>query len=53
MEMCLQFLCARYPQYFSLAPLTDDATKTVFTNKILNTSQIVHREARTMFIAFY
>jgi len=41
MEMCLQFLCARYPQYFSLAPLTDDATKTVFTNKILNTSQIV------------
>lgn len=31
MEMCLQFLCARYPHYFSLS--TD---KTVFYNRILN-----------------
>lgn len=32
MEMCLQFLCARYPQYFSLDP-----TRSVFSNSILNT----------------
>ena len=32
MEMCLQFLCARYPHYFSL-----DDTKTVFRNGILGT----------------
>ena len=30
MEMVLQFLCARYPHYFSL-----DATKSVFHNAIL------------------
>lgn len=30
MEMALQFLCARYPQYFSL-----NASKTVFLNAIL------------------
>jgi hypothetical protein len=33
MEMCLQFYCARYPQYFSL-----DLDTHVFTNKILNTT---------------
>jgi hypothetical protein len=32
MEMVLQFLCARYPQYFSLNP-----TKTAFYNGILKT----------------
>ncbi|KAF2993737.1 hypothetical protein E8E13_000294 [Curvularia kusanoi] len=32
MEISLQFLCARYPQYFSL-----NATKTVFYNAILKT----------------
>ncbi|KAH6625723.1 hypothetical protein C7974DRAFT_206295 [Boeremia exigua] len=32
MEMVLQFLCARYPQYFSLS-----ASKTVFHNAILKT----------------
>ncbi|KAF2852654.1 hypothetical protein T440DRAFT_488191 [Plenodomus tracheiphilus IPT5] len=32
MEMALQFLCARYPQYFRL-----DATKQVFYNDILKT----------------
>lgn len=32
MEMVLQFLCARYPQYFSLDP-----SKTVFHNGILKT----------------
>lgn len=32
MEMALQFLCARYPQYFSL-----DASKRVFNNDILKT----------------
>ncbi|KAL1603290.1 hypothetical protein SLS59_004386 [Nothophoma quercina] len=32
MEMVLQFLCARYPQYFSL-----NTTKTVFHNGILKT----------------
>ena len=33
MEMCLQFLCARYPTYFSL-----DLSTLIFTNKILNTT---------------
>jgi len=32
MEMCLQFLCARYPHYFRL-----NEAKTVFHNGILNT----------------
>lgn len=44
MEMCLQFLCARYPQYCSLAPSADDPAKTVFTNKILNTTQVVQEK---------
>lgn len=33
MEMALQFLCARYPQYFTL-----DVASMVFHNKILNTT---------------
>jgi hypothetical protein len=33
MEMCVQFLCARYPQYFTLNP-----DKLVLHNKILNTT---------------
>ncbi|KAF2763866.1 hypothetical protein EJ03DRAFT_283259 [Teratosphaeria nubilosa] len=37
MEMCLQFLCARYPHYFTL----DLATKT-FHNGILNTHTNLH-----------
>lgn len=41
MEMVLQFLCARYPQYFCLYPSTSDPTKFVFENKILNTTEIV------------
>lgn len=32
MEMTLQFLCARYPQYFKL-----DVDKKIFHNRILNT----------------
>jgi len=36
MEMALQFLCARYPQYFSLG-----ADKKTFENKILGTKQDV------------
>lgn len=36
MEMALQFLCARYPQYFSLS---DD--KRIFTNRILEIDQDV------------
>lgn len=32
MEISLQFLCARYPQYFSL-----DSSKTIFHNAILKT----------------
>lgn len=35
MEMVLQFLCARYPQYFSLID------KRIFKNKILGTEQDV------------
>lgn len=41
MEMVLQFLCARYPQYFRLYPSASDPTKTVFENKILKTKEIV------------
>lgn len=41
MEMALQFLCARYPQYFRLVPSKDEPGKTVFENKILNTTEIV------------
>jgi hypothetical protein len=33
MEMCLQFLCARYPQYFEL-----DLEKMLFRNQILGTT---------------
>ncbi|KAL7622489.1 hypothetical protein AAE478_007996 [Parahypoxylon ruwenzoriense] len=36
MEMCLQFLCARYPQYFSLS-----ADCCVFENRILGTRTTV------------
>lgn len=36
MEMILQFLCARYPQYFVLS--SDDQ---VFENKILGTKQVI------------
>ncbi|KAK5103563.1 hypothetical protein LTS08_002980 [Lithohypha guttulata] len=44
MEMSLQFLCARYPQYFSLCPSTSDPRKTVFENKILSTTQVVQEK---------
>ena len=37
MEMNVQFLCARYPQYFSLS-----ANRRTFTNKILGTVQDVY-----------
>ncbi|KAI1104940.1 hypothetical protein F4804DRAFT_305515 [Jackrogersella minutella] len=36
MEMCLQFLCARYPQYFVLS-----ADKSRFENKILGTVSVI------------
>lgn len=39
MEMSLQFLCARYPQYFSLSE-----DKKTFENKILGTKQIVNEK---------
>ena len=38
MEMVLQFMCARYPQYFSL---TQDSGSHVFHNRILGTETIV------------
>lgn len=41
MEMALQFLCARYPHYFSLRPCSMNENKTIFENKILNTTQVV------------
>lgn len=41
MEMALQFLCARYPHYFTLSSSDADAKKTVFANKVLGTTQIV------------
>lgn len=44
MEMALQFLCARYPHYFSLYPDANDNTKTIFENKILRTTQIVQEK---------
>jgi hypothetical protein len=39
MEMCLQFLCARYPHYFSL-----DRDRMVFHNAILNTESNLKEE---------
>ena len=39
MEMCLQFLCARYPQYFSLS-----VDKTAFHNRILDTVTVLKDE---------
>lgn len=44
MEMALQFYCARFPQYFSLYPSPTDASKTIFDNKILNTTQVVQEK---------
>lgn len=41
MEMALQFYVARYPQYFNLYPSSSDASKTIFENRILNTTQPV------------
>lgn len=41
MEMAVQFLCARYPQYFKLYPSKSDPSKTILENKILNTTQVV------------
>ncbi len=38
MEMCLQFLCARYPQYFRL-----DREKLVFYNGIMKTETDIKR----------
>ena len=39
MEMALQFLCARYPQYFSLS---EDANRGyVFRNSILNNETVI------------
>ena len=39
MEMALQFLCARYPQYFNLSE-----DKKTFENKILGTKQVVNEK---------
>ncbi|KAI1329455.1 hypothetical protein F5Y16DRAFT_98996 [Xylariaceae sp. FL0255] len=39
MEMVLQFLCARYPQYFSL--YSKRRKGYIFTNKILNTETVI------------
>ncbi len=39
MEMCLQYLCARYPQHFSLG-----ADKKTFENKIVGTKQDVSKK---------
>lgn len=41
MEMALQFYCSRHPQYFSLSPSPSDASKTIFENRILGTTQVV------------
>lgn len=41
MEMCLQFLCARYPQYFTLSHSTQ--TGHVFHNGILKNETIINR----------
>ena len=41
MEMCLQFLCARYPHLFTMYPAPDYPEKVVLENKILNTKLVV------------
>ncbi|KAI5866327.1 hypothetical protein GGS23DRAFT_617429 [Durotheca rogersii] len=41
MEMALQFLCARYPHYFSLS--ADARGRTVFENRILDVRTVVSR----------
>lgn len=41
MEMCLQFLCARYPSSFTLTPSPKDPSKMIFENKILGTTLVV------------
>lgn len=41
MEMSLQFLCARYPHYFEMQPDGSDTCKTIFINRILETTQVV------------
>ena len=40
MEMALQFLCARYPQYFSLTH--DDSRGYIFQNGILNNETVIN-----------
>ncbi|SLM34138.1 alpha--mannosyltransferase [Lasallia pustulata] len=40
MEMALQFLCARYPRYFSLSH--DSSTGHVFHNRILTTDTVIN-----------
>jgi Protein of unknown function (DUF3445) len=45
MEMCIQFLCARYPQYFSV-----DVASGVFRNKILNQVTDLKTTARLAFL---
>lgn len=42
MEMCLQFYCSRYPQYFSLTP---SSSPTVFVNRILGKEFILSEYA--------
>ncbi|KAK5955879.1 hypothetical protein OHC33_003520 [Knufia fluminis] len=44
MEMALQFYCSRHPQFFSLYPSPSDASKTIFENKILGTTQVVQEK---------
>lgn len=39
MEMVIQFLCARYPQYFSLTKREDG--RYIFENRILHTTEII------------
>lgn len=41
MEMCLQFLCARYPSSFILTPSPLDSSKMILENKILGTKLVV------------
>ena len=40
MEMALQFLCARYPQYFSLLSSADKGY--IFNNEILKTATVIN-----------
>lgn len=41
MEMCLQFLCARYPSSFTLKPSPAESGKMIFENKLLGTTLVV------------